>query len=129
MLKHLLLLAATLLLVAGCSAGGPSDSDIQGALQNHYTSAVQDQLDQMTGLFGEKRAKATVFSANGIKALSDLEVKSLNVEDVRALDNGDQLAKVVYTLRRGKHEEKLAARLNLTQLEGRWKVIKINILE
>ena len=124
---HLLLVA--FLVVAGCSGGGPNDSEIQGALQNYYTYAVQDQIDQMTSLFGEKRAKETVFSANGIHDLSDLEVKSLSVEDVRALDNGDQRAKVVYTMRHGKSEEKLAERLTLTQLEGHWKVIKREVLQ
>ena len=128
MLRTLLLLVA-FLVVAGCSGGGLSDSEIQGALQNYYTSSVQDQIDQMTDLFGEKRAKETVFSANGIQDLSELEVKLLSVEDVRELDNGDQIAKVVYTFPHGKSGEKLAERLTLTELEGHWKVIKREVLQ
>lgn len=128
-MRRTFLLLVAFLGVAGCSGDGPSDSEIQSALQNYYTSTVQDQIDQMTSLFGEKRAKETVFSANGIHDLSDLEVTSLSVEDVRALDNGDQLAKVVYTMRHGKSKEKLAERLTLTQLEGHWRVIKREVLQ
>jgi len=50
-------------------------------------------------------------------------VMDLALEDIRALENGDYLAKVVYTLRRGAQESKLAARLTLTELEGEWRLI------
>lgn len=51
------------------------------------------------------------------------------MEDLRELDNGDQLAKIVYTLRRGKNEKKLAERLTLTELEGHWKVVRREMLQ
>jgi len=54
---------------------------------------VQDQIDQT---IDEKRAKEAEFSANGIQDLSEFEVTALGVEDVRVLDNGDQIATVVY---------------------------------
>ena len=127
MLRTLLLLV-TLLVVAGCLGGGPSDSEIQGALQDHYASSLQDQIDKMTVLFGEKRAKETVFSANGIQDLSELEVKSLSVENVRALDNGDQIAKVAYVISYGTSDEIQTEQLTLTELEGHWKIIMREVL-
>jgi hypothetical protein len=83
----------------------------------------------MTAMVGEKRATEAVFSNYGISDLSDVELDKFSLEDLRELENGDYLAKTVYTLQRGDNEDKRAARLTLTRLEGQWKVIGKEFLD
>ena len=72
----------------------------------------------MIDLIGEKQAKETEFSANGIQDLSELEVTALGVEDVRALDNGDQIAKVVYTIGLAKSDKKTGVATDSDRVGG-----------
>ncbi|MHA7816323.1 MAG: hypothetical protein ACX93N_07600 [Pseudohaliea sp.] len=128
MIRKLQVLAAFAVL-SGCAGGGPGESEIEDALQRDYVAGVEEQLQRITRMVGEERAKEAVFSQHGISSLSDLQVTELSVEDVRETGTGDYLAKTVYTLRRGDREQERAARLTLTQLEGEWRLIDKEFLD
>ena len=120
---------AGLLMLWGCGGGGPSESEVESAVLRDYLDGIEKQLSSVSAMVGEKRATEAVFSNYGISDLSDVGLDAFSLEDLRALDNGDYLAKTVYTLRRGDNQDKRAARLTLTRLEGQWRVIDKEFLD
>lgn len=120
---------AGLLMLWGCGGGGPGESEIESALLNDFLDGIEEQLSSMTAMVGERRATEAVFSNYGISDLSDVELDGFSLEDLRELDNGDYLAKTVYTLQRGDKLDKRIGRLTLTRLEGEWEVIDKEFLD
>ena len=78
----------------------------------------------MVSLFGDKRGKETIASAEGTADPSEVSIKPFEAEDIRELDNGDYTAKVVYTVHMGESVQfDKTERITLTRLQDDWKVI------
>lgn len=128
-MRNLLLIATCMALLAACSTGaeGPSESEIRATLERKYRTDLQEMIDWMVSMRGES-GRQTALSMEGVSDPAEISIIDLKAEDVRELGNGDFSAKVVYVKRKGTLEEKKTARITLTELQGEWKVIGMEML-
>lgn len=128
-MRKMLLVTIFVALTAGCSGGGgPSESQIKDSLESRFRGEMQDQIDMLVSLQGE-RGRKEALSMWGVSDTSEITVTSFSAEDIRELENGDYSAKVVYVRRVGDHENKKATdRVKMTEVEGEWKIIGIESL-
>jgi len=125
MMKKTMIAVMSLVFVAACSGGGgPSKGKIKTALEKDYRDSLQERVESMASLVGEKRARETMASAEGTADPSQVSIDPFQAEDIRELDNGDFTAKVVYTVHSGDRTYDLTQRITLTKLQDQWKVIK-----
>ena len=124
-MKKTMIAVMSLVFVAACSGGGgPGKGKIKTALEKDYRDSLQERVESMASLVGEKRAKETMASAEGTADPSQVRIDPFQAEDIRELDNGDFTAKVVYTVHSGDRTYDLTQRITLTKIQDQWKVIK-----
>ena len=124
-MKKIMIIAALGMLFAGCSmSGGPGSGQIKDALLKDYRDGLQDRVDSMASLLGEKRAKEGIASAEGTADPEQMTISDFDAEDIRELENGDYTAKVIYVLHSGDRvKQDMTQRVTLTKLQDEWKVI------
>jgi hypothetical protein len=125
MMKRTAIVIISLVLASACSmGGGPGKNNIKTALEKDYRDSLQERVDAMVSLLGEKRGKEGIASAEGTADPSQVFIKPFQAEDIRELDNGDFTAKVVYTVHKGDRvHSDITERVTLTKLQDQWKVI------
>jgi hypothetical protein len=130
-MRTLLLAALAAVLMAGCDSGGdvggPGADQIRDTLEQKYRADLQEMVDWMGSMRGDEGRQAAL-AAEGVSAPSEILVSDLQVQRMRALSNGDFVAKVVYVKRNGSLEMSKTARITLTQVRGDWKVIGMEML-
>lgn len=129
-MRRLLFTVLLAALTAGCapsSEGGPSAAEIQQVLEAKYRSDLQGMVDWMGSMRGEQGRQAAL-AAEGVADPSEIAVVDLRVDEMRALSNGDFRAKVLYRKRNGSAEQPKAARVTLSQVQGQWQVVGMDIL-
>jgi hypothetical protein len=118
-------------LTAGCAPGSeegaPSAAEIQQVLETKYRTDLQEMVDWMGSMRGEQGRQAAL-AAEGVSDPSEIAVLDLKVDQMRALSNGDFRATVLYRKRNGSDEQHKSARVTLTQVKGRWRVVGMDIL-
>jgi hypothetical protein len=121
-----LLLAAV---AAGCARveGGPDAAQIRETLERKYRTDLQEMVDWMGDMRGEEGRQAAL-AAEGVADPSEIAVVDLQVAHMRALSGGAFRAEVTYVKRNGNTEQQKIARITLSQLEGKWQVIGMDIL-
>lgn len=124
-MKKTMIAVMSLVFLAVCSGGGgPGKGKIKTALEKDYRDSLQERVESMASLVGEKRAREAMASAEGTADPSQVSIDPFQAEDIRELDNGDFTAKVVYTVHSGDRTYDLTQRITLTKLQDQWKVIK-----
>ena len=125
MMKKAMAAVSLALFFAACStSGGPGKDQIKNALEKDYRDSLQDRVDSMISLLGEKRAKEGIASAEGTADPAQVTIDPFQAEDIRGLENGDFTAKVVYTVNMGERVKfDKTERITLTKLQDQWKVI------
>ena len=125
MMKRAIVAVFAAIFIAACSAGGGlGEGQIKNALETYYQNGLQDRLETMISLVGEKRAREAIASADGTADPTEVFIDPFQAEDIRELENGDFTAKVVYTLNMGDgYKSDISERITLTKLQDQWKVI------
>ncbi|MEJ2575801.1 MAG: hypothetical protein P8106_03710 [Gammaproteobacteria bacterium] len=107
---------------SGCSLGDGKPSTVQ--IQDSLETAFRDDLQRTLDMAGAQRTQEAV----GVSNPSEISVRVQGVEDGKALDNGDYVARVMYVKRMGANESMVTARATLSKVEGRWKLVRLEDL-
>ena len=125
-MKRTMIVTFLAVFIAACSmSGGPGKDQIKNALVKDYRDGLQDRVESMASLLGEKRAKEGIASAEGTADPAQVNIDPFQAEDIREIENGDFTAKVVYTVHQGERFKfDKSERITLTKIQDQWKVIK-----
>ncbi|HYG86148.1 MAG TPA: hypothetical protein VD978_07800 [Azospirillum sp.] len=119
--------ASVLLMTALLTAcgGGPGDGDLQDAVE----AAVKADLQRVanTGkvfgaLAGDRSIGESQFNPDAIR------IRNLTAEDKRKIESGDYVVKVAFDAWNGALVQRSSARLTVTKVDGKWKVINFEKL-
>lgn len=123
-MSHRGLFALAVLAVSmGARAEAPSDVELTEAVENQLRASAEQQIE-----YFRKTDKDALRLARDMGTLADpdtIEVSDLKIQKMSEAEDGGYDADAIFNLRMGENRSRMAARVEVAEEEGNWKVLKM----
>ena len=118
------LLTLTVLAVSmGARAEAPSNTELTEAVENQLRASAAQQIE-----YFRETDKDALRLARDMGTLADpdtIEVTELEIQKMAETEDGGYDADAMFNLRMGENRSRMAARVEVAEEEGSWKVLKM----
>lgn len=114
---------AVLAVSMGARAEAPSDVELTEAVENQLRASAEQQIE-----YFRKTDKDALRLARDMGTLADpdtIEVSDLKIQKMSEAEDGGYDADAIFNLRMGENRSRMAARVEVAEEEGNWKVLKM----
>ncbi len=123
MIRHGLFTLAVLTAATAAQAEAPSDKELTMAVENQLRASAERQIE-----YFRKTDKDALRLAREMGTLADpdtIEVTELEIQKMAETEDGGYDADAMFNLRMGENHSRMAARVEVAEEEGNWKVLKM----
>ncbi|MDT0634682.1 hypothetical protein [Spectribacter hydrogenoxidans] len=114
---------AVLAVSMGAQAEAPSDAELTEAVESQLRASAEQQIE-----YFRKTDKDALRLARDMGTLADpdtIEVSDLKIQKMAETEEGGYDADAMFNLRMGENRSRMAARVEVTEEKGNWKVLKM----
>lgn len=114
---------AVLAVSTGAQAEAPSDAELTEAVESQLRASAEQQIE-----YFRKTDKDALRLARDMGTLADpdtIEVSDLKIQKMAETEEGGYDADAMFNLRMGENRSRMAARVEVTEEKGNWKVLKM----
>ncbi|MDT0618975.1 hypothetical protein RM531_10855 [Salinisphaera sp. P385] len=107
----------------GAQAEAPSDAELTEAVESQLRASAEQQIE-----YFRKTDKDALRLARDMGTLADpdtIEVSDLKIQKMAETEEGGYDADAMFNLRMGENRSRMAARVEVTEEKGNWKVLKM----